>query len=116
RRVLEQRPRDREPLALAAGELSPPLADPSLEAPLAFQDEIQRLRPRGSAPHLVLGRVGLADAQVLGDRAVEQQALLKHHTDVAAERRELDRADVAAVDLDPSRLPVEAAVQERKRG
>ena len=82
----KQRARDRQALALAAGEHAAALADRRLEALRDALDEIERLRALGRAAQLLVGRVGLADAQVLGDRAVEQQRLLEHHADVAAQR------------------------------
>ena len=66
-------------------------------------------------PHLLLGRVGLADPQILGDRAVEQQHLLEHHADIAPQAREREGADVHAVDLHHARLRIEDAVQQRQR-
>jgi hypothetical protein len=48
-------------------------------------------------PHLFFARVRLADAQVLGDGAIQEQRLLEDDADVAAERGELEVADVLAV-------------------
>ena len=79
-------------------------------------DEVERLGARGGVAHLGLGGVGLADPQIVGDRAVEQQRLLVDDADVAAERGELDVADVHAVDQDHPGLRVEGAVQQRQRG
>ena len=56
------------------------------------------------------------DAQVLGDRAVEQQHLLEHHADIPPQRRQLQRADIHAVDLDDAGLRIEGAMQQRDRG
>ena len=89
RRVLHQRARDRDALALAAREHAAALADAGLEAFRIALDEIERLRARGGLANLLVGRLRPADAQVLADRAVEQQHLLEHHADVPAQRREL---------------------------
>ena len=43
-------------------------------------------------------RVAVGD--VVGDRVLEQDRLLDHHADLAAEAAELDVADVVAVDPD----------------
>ena len=64
---------------------------------------------------LGLGGVGLADAQIVGDRAVEHRAVLEHHADVAAQRFQLDVAMVDAVDADDARLGVPHAMQQRQR-
>ena len=48
-------------------------------------DEFERLGALGGVAHFGDGGVGLADAQILRDRAVEQQRLLKHHADIAAQ-------------------------------
>src|ERR1700731_1720974 len=49
-------------------------------------------------------RVRLADAQIVGDRTVEQQRFLKHHADVPPQRRQRQAADVHAVDPDEAGL------------
>ena len=53
-----------------------------LEFLVAALDEFERLRAACREAHLLVGRVRLADLQILGDRAVEQQRLLEHHADV----------------------------------
>ena len=64
---------------------------------------------------LRIGRVRIADAQILGDRAVEQKRLLEDHADIAPETRELDVADVATVDADLAGLRIVDAVEQRHR-
>ena len=83
---------------------------------LAALDEFQRLGAACRDPHFLLGRVRLADAQIVGDRAVEQQRLLEHHADIPPQRRQLQAADIHAVDLDEAGLRVERAMQQRDRG
>ena len=83
---------------------------------LAALDEFERLRARRRDAHLLFGRVRLADAQIVGDRAVEQQRFLEHHADVPPQRGQLQAADVHAVDLDDAGLRIEGAVQQRDRG
>ena len=61
--------------------------------------------------HFLVGGVRLADAQIVGERAVEQQRLLEHHADVPPQRGQLQAADVHAVDLDDAGLRIEGAVQ-----
>ena len=52
---------------------------------------------------LVHRRVEPAVADVLGDRAGEQQRLLEHDADLVAQRVELELADVDAVDAGSAR-------------
>ena len=84
-RVLEQRPRDRDPLALAARQQRAALADMGSEA--AGQPLDHLVQPRGlrGRPHLGLGGVGPAVGDVVADRAVEQPGVLQHHADPAAQ-------------------------------
>jgi len=115
-RVLEDGAGDREALALAAGQRAAAFADRRRERVRRALDEVERLGALGGVAHFGLGGVGLADPQVFGDRAVEQQRLLVDDADVAPERGELDVADVDAVDLDHPGLRVEGAVEQRQRG
>src|ERR1700683_560963 len=62
-----------------------------------------------------VGGVRLADAQVLRDRSVEQQSLLEHDADVAAQPDQLEVADIGAVDRDLTRLRIEGAIEQRQR-
>ena len=89
RRVLQQRPGDRQPLPLAAREHAPALADDRVQPVAVPLDEFERLGALQAASDLLVGGVWIADAQILGDRAVEQQRLLKDHPDIAPEAREL---------------------------
>src|SRR3569623_15989 len=72
RRVLLQRARNREPLALAAGQHASALACIGVEFLLATFDEVERLRALGCLTQFLVSRIRLTDTQVLGDRAVEQ--------------------------------------------
>src|ERR1700691_3575464 len=72
RRVLDQRARDRDALALAAGELQAMLADRRIVAGGKAHDEIVRMRRLGGGDDLRLARVKLAECNVLADRAAEQ--------------------------------------------
>ena len=114
RRILEQRARDRQALALAAGEHPSALARDGLEAFRVAVDDLDDLRALAGAAHLLLGRIRLADAQVLGHRAIEQQHFLEHDADVAAQSRQREPADIHAVDLDRAGLRIEGAVQQRQ--
>ena len=113
-RILQQCTGDRQPLALAARQHAAALAGVGLEAAAAL-DEFERLRALGRFPHLGLGGVRLADAQILRDRAVEQQRLLKDDADVSPQRCQRDPAHVHAVDPDEAGLRIEGAMQQRNR-
>ena len=56
-------------------------------------------RPAG-LDDFVVGRAGLAVEDVLADRAAEEDRVLQHHPDMAAERLDRDVPHVAAVDAD----------------
>ena len=89
---LDERPGDREPLALAAGQVGAALGDRRLEPAVELADEALGLGDLERRPQLVVGRVGLAVAQVAGDRAAEQERLLGDEPDprpqvLAVERR-----------------------------
>ena len=88
RRILEQRARDGEPLALAAGEQPAALADARLASPPGLRSMNSSACARAAASRIsCVAGVRLADAQILGDRAVEQQRLLEHDADIAAQPR-----------------------------
>src|SRR4051794_23780762 len=114
RRILQQCTCDRQPLALAAGQHAAALAGIGLEAAAAL-DEFERLRALRRLAHLGLCGVRLADAQILSDRTVEQQRLLKDHADVPPQRCQRHPADVHAVDPDEAGLRIEGAMQQRNR-
>ena len=69
----------------------------------------ERLGARRRIAQFRFARVRLANAQVFGDRTVEQEALLKHHADIVAERGKLHVAHIDTVDLDRARLRIEGA-------
>ena len=85
---------DGDALALAARQRGAALADDELVGAGLLGDEIVRLgQPRGLLD-LGVGGLGPADADVLGDRAVEQAGVLEHHRHVVAQRVERHVADV----------------------
>ena len=87
-----------------------------VELLLAALDEIQRLGAGRGGAQFLIGRVRLADAEVLSERTIEQQRFLKHHADVSPQRRQLHRTYVHTVDLDDAGLRIERAMQQRDRG
>ena len=84
RRVLEQRPRDGEPLHLAARQRRAALADERLEALGQRSNVVVDVRSLADLDQLRLRGVGLGDAQVVGDRAVEEVRVLRHQREMRA--------------------------------
>ena len=86
RRVLEQRARDRDALALAAGELQPVFPDRRVVSVRERHDEIVRVSgPRGG-DDLGLGRTRSPERNVLAHRAAKQENVLPDIGDLAAQR------------------------------
>ena len=112
-RIDEQRPRDRDPLPLAAGERDPALADHGFVALGQLLDELCRLRlPRGLLD-LLVGRVGPAEGDVLADARREEERILGDGADRPPKRCQLRFSDVEPVDRDPARVDVVEARHER---
>ena len=103
RRVLQDGAGDGDALALAARQRGAALADHELVAAGLAGDEIVRLGQPRRLLHLGVAGLGPADADVLGDRAVEQARVLEHHRDLVAQRVERHVLDVLAVDQDAAR-------------
>ena len=90
RRVFQQRAGDGEALALAAREVAAALADDRRETVrLAAQRNPPAWARSSASVDFRRARVGLADAQVLFDRAREDERLLEHDADVVAQRRKV---------------------------
>ena len=79
---------DGEALALAAGELLAALADDRVVAVGQGADEGVGLGEGGGPHHVGVGGVGPAVGEVLADRALEQEHVLAHEADRAAQRAE----------------------------
>ena len=111
-RVGEQRARDRDQLTLAGGQAGAALAHLVLEPALeAARDAVDADRAR-DVLHLLVGRLGLREADVVGDRAGEQERVLEHDAELAAVGAQLERAQVVAVDADRALVRVVEAADE----
>ena len=86
-RVDDQRAGDRDPLALAAGERDPALADHRVVAVRQRLDELVRLREPRGALDLLVGRFGPAERDVLAHGRREEERVLRDHADLAPQRR-----------------------------
>ena len=85
RRVLQDRARDRDALALAAGELDAALTHERVVAVRQRLDELRGVRERRGAADLLVGGLRPREADVVGDRAVEHRGILRHIRDDLAE-------------------------------
>ena len=56
-----------------------------------------------AALDLLTRRAGMSERNIVGDAALEQQALLKNQADVAAQKVEIELAHVDPVDQHPAR-------------
>ncbi len=117
RRVLEQHPGDGDALPLPAGELHAPLADHRLEAlaALAVVQGLYECVRAGLAcrsPEFFFRGVGLAVAQVVADRTVQQRGVLGDHADIGAQAFLADLGNVLPVDEDAPAFQVIEAQQQ----
>ena len=88
RRVAQDRPRDRDPLPLAAREAVAALADDGLVAVREAGDQLVDLRRARGLLDLLVGRVGPREAEVVAHARVEEVRLLADDADRVRERRE----------------------------
>ena len=115
RRVLQDRPCDRDALALPAGEAHAALAQ---EAGIAFgqvANEAVRVRGARRRHDLVVARLRAAVADVLQRAGREDHAVLRHQADTLAQRGQVGLAHRHAVDGEQARLGVVKAQQQREQ-
>src|SRR5262249_20627689 len=101
-RVADQRARDGDALALAAGELKPLFTDRGGVAARKRRDEIMSVRGLGGGNDLGVGRAWFAKGDVVANRAAEQVYVLAHIGEMMAQRLARMFRDVLAVDGDRS--------------
>ena len=111
-RVAEDRPRDRHALLLPAREAVAALAHHRVVAVRQGRDEGVDPRGAGGLLDLLVGRVGLGEAQVLPDGSVEEVGLLRDDADRARDRGHRRAADVDPVDGDAAAVDVVEACDE----
>ena len=114
RRILQERARDGDALALAAGQFHAAVADHGRQPFRQGLDEIAARRDR-RAQHLVVGRLRPAVADVLQDRAMKQRNVLRHHGDRCAQAFLRDPRDILAVDHDAALLHIVEPLQQREQ-
>ena len=117
RGVLHQHPGDGEALALASRQAMAALADHGVVAVGQGHDHVVDLGGPAGLDQLHVRGLGAGEAQVLGDRVVEEVGVLRHHTDGGPQGVEGEVADVVAVDAEHALGDVvEARDQRRERG
>ncbi len=115
-RVDDERPRDRNPLALTARERDPALADHRVVPVGQAVDELLRLRELGRSFDRLVRSVDDSEGDVLAHGCREEERVLRDDADRPPERAERHVAHVDAVELDAARARVvEAADQCRER-
>ena len=90
-RVDDERARDRDPLALPAGERDPALADHRVVAVREPLDELVRLREPRRRLDLLVGRVDAAERDVLAHGRREEERILRDDADRPPERARASR-------------------------
>ena len=116
RRVAQQRPRDRKPLALSTREPQAALADESGVALRQRGDEVVRIGGARRRGDLRRRRIRLAEPQIVLDRAVEQIRVLPHHGDLIARRVRIERGEVGTADAHAAGLRIVKPQQQRRDG
>ena len=112
-----ERAGDRDQLALARREARAALADDVVEPVLEpGGDPVDADRARGRGD-LLVGRVRAAEADVVGDRAAEEERILEHDAELAAvaSAARTSRRSVPSTRTAPSSRVVEARDQLRGR-
>ena len=99
-RVDHERAGDREPLALAARERDPALADHRVVAVRQLLDERVRLGGAGGRLDELLRHVGHAEGDVVADARREEERVLRDDADFAPQRTPRHVPHVDAVDED----------------
>src|SRR5215207_2063851 len=112
----KQGTRDGDQLALARREAGAALADDVLEPVIEPRSYPVDAHGGGGGAHLFVRGIGFGEADVVGDRAAEQEGVLEHDAELAPVADELDVPEVGAVDADGSLVRVvEAGDQLRRR-
>ena len=100
RRVLEQGPRDADPLLFAARQFQPALADLRLIAIRQRHHEIMDFRRLRRRFHFRPAGIRVAIGDVVIDRIVEQDRILRHDPDDLMQRCLRDRPNILPVNRD----------------
>src|SRR5436190_3423440 len=102
-RIANNRSRDRDALALAAGKRRPALTNHGGVAPRQAHDELVRVRQPRRADGVLWLSVWFAVGDILPNRSTEENRILQNEADLVAQRLQGVIANVGAVNLDLSR-------------
>ena len=111
-RIVDQRARDREPLALAARQIGRAFLDVGLVAVRHPLDELLGAGEPRRAHRVGQREAGTAGDDVVADRAAEQEILLQHDAEALAQMAQIDLAQIRAVDLQEARVVAVDALQQ----
>src|SRR5215470_2332083 len=100
----DERPGDRQPLPLTAGERGAALADDGIVALRQLQDEVMSARERCCGDDAVHLHPRIGQRDVVAHRAIEQDVLLQDDADLSAEPGRVDHRQIDAFDQDASTL------------
>ena len=98
--VGQERPGEREQLALAGGQGLAPLLNDRVQAAGQALDELDEPDGADRLVHVVVAGVRAGKRDVVPDRPGEQERLLGHYAELVPQRRQGHRAKVVAVDED----------------
>jgi hypothetical protein len=115
RRIHGERARDRGALPLSAGEVDAALAEKRLEAVRQRFDLGKDARVRGGLRQARVVRRAAAEADVLADRVAEEERVLRHVADRAAQIGESEPLDRDAVHEDRPRRGIDEPRDEREQ-
>ena len=115
-RIGHDGPGQGDPLALPARERQPALADDGVVAAGELEDELVGLGHPGRRLDLLVGGVGSSVGDVGPHRVGEEEALLEHDADLAAQRVQRDVAHVVPVDEDGAAVGVVEARDQHGDG
>src|SRR5215468_4616723 len=115
-RIRQKRAGDSDALPLAARKFDSAFADDRVVALLEAFDEFVAMGDAADFPNLTHRRVRLGEPDVFGDRAVEEEIVLEHDSEIGAVIAQLDAGQFAPVDPDPAGFgPVEIHDQADQR-
>jgi hypothetical protein len=116
RGVADHRPGDREPLPLPARQHPAALPDPGVVAVGQRADEVVRVGRDRGRDDVALARLGPPPEDVVAHGAVEDQRLLQHRGEVAAQVGQRELTQVDPVEDDPAAVGVVEAQQQLGQG
>ena len=116
RRVLQERASDRDPLLLAPGEEAALVAHDGFVAERLRDDEFVRVSGFGGGVDFLGRGIEPAKLDVLKDRVVKQEGVLRDQSDLRAQRKLGQRPQILAVDPHHAGGRIVKTQNERKDG